>query len=311
MRQRRLLQTAILIVGLLGIALVISRTVDDAGEQVMPSTPALVVAGVLALGAIMASARAWAVLFRDLLRTKASRVALRGTFYLAQLTKYLPAGGVVQIASQLGLAPSAGVPIKRAAVAFPVTVIGAISACATFGSGLALVSDLPGWTRTLAGLSLMTVTLLYRPLMARALDVARRFIPRTPTSDQLPSQAGILAFYAWALVTIGSLCAAYTILLRSVTHGVSPFTLFCAFAISWAIGFLALPIPAGVGVREAVLVALVPGVGTAPLLAASLALRLLSIATELLAFLGNRLVGRHYRASVVLEEQPAPTAPTR
>jgi hypothetical protein len=315
MKHRNLLQTGILVAGLAGIAFVIAQTVDESAGQVMPSTPALVVAGVLALVAITASARAWAVLFRELLTSRSRRVALRGTFYVAQLTKYLPAGGVIQVASQLGLAPTAGVPLKRAAVAFPVTVIGALSACATFGCGLALVTDLPGWARMLAGFSLVTLLLLYRPLMARALDLARRIVPRTPTADQLPRQVDIVAFYLWALVTVSSLCGGYTVLVLSLTDDVNGAAVFCAFAMGWAIGFLAVPIPAGVGVREAVLVAAIPGVPTAPLLAASLALRLLTIATEVLALVGNRLVSRlHGRdpdgaATVDAVEEPGDAGP--
>jgi glycosyltransferase 2 family protein len=317
MKHRNLLQTGILIAGLAGIAFVIAETVHETGEQVMPSVQSVVIAGVLALAAITASARAWAVLFRDLLTSRAKRVVLRGTFYLAQLTKYLPAGGVIQVASQLGLAPTAGVPLKRAAVAFPVSAIGALSACATFGCGLALVSDLPGWARALSALSLLTLVLLSRPFMARALDLARRLVPRTPTADQLPRQTDILAFYAWALVTIGALCGGYTVLLLSITDGVSATTVFCAFAMSWAIGFLAIPVPAGVGVREAVLVAAIPGVPTAPLLAASLALRLLTIATEVLAFVGNRMSSRFHgravaddiSATVAVDGPVEPTTP--
>jgi uncharacterized membrane protein YbhN (UPF0104 family) len=130
--------------------------------------------------------------------------------------------------------------------------------------------------------------------MARALEFARRFIKRIPTADHLPTQRDILEFYGWALLTLGPLCAAYAILVGSVTTGINPFVVFCAFAISWVIGFLAVPIPAGVGVREAVLVALIPGIGAAPLLAASLALRLLSIAAEVLAFFVNKFVNRRH-----------------
>jgi uncharacterized membrane protein YbhN (UPF0104 family) len=79
------------------------------------------------------------------------------------------------------------------------------------------------------------------------------------------------------------------VLLRSLTDEVNPAVVLCSFAAAWVTGFLAVPIPAGVGVREAVLVGLLPEVGTAPLLAASLALRLLTIGTELLALLGNKL----------------------
>ena len=42
------------------------------------------------------------------------------------------------------------------------------------------------------------------------------------------------------------------------------------------------------------IVAAIPGVPTAPLLAASLALRLLTIATEVLALVGNRLASRFH-----------------
>jgi hypothetical protein len=265
---------------------------------VLPSAPALVVAGVLALCAIVASARAWVALFNDLVSSRASRVALRGTFYLSQLTKYLPAGGVVQAASQLGLAPSAGVPLRRAAVAYPVSAVGAVAGGATLASGLALSSSQPAWVRVLAALGLATPALLHRGLMARTLNIARKVIHRIPSADNLPAQRDIIEFYLWALVTIGPLSAAFTVLLESIADQGDPLVTFSAFAAAWVIGFLAVPIPAGVGVREAVLLGLLPKPDTAAVLAASLALRLLTIATELLALLGNRIAARRLRDPV-------------
>jgi uncharacterized membrane protein YbhN (UPF0104 family) len=309
MNRRRLLQSILLLAGLVGIAVVVAQTFDAADEQVLPSAEALVAAGAFSIIAIVSSARAWVALFSDLVESRTNHLIMRGTFYLAQLTKYLPAGGIVQTASQVGLAPSAGVPIRRAAVAFPVSVVGAFVACGTLGSGLVFDSELQTWTRVLALLGLGTVVFLHRGLMAWVIDLAHRFVSRIPGSDQLPTQGDILAFYAWALVTVGSLCAAYAILLSSLDSDVNPFFVFCAFALSWLVGFLAVPIPAGVGVREAVLVALLPGVGTAPLLAASLAARLLSIGAELLAAGLNRVaIRRHGRAMSRLEEVPGDPA---
>jgi glycosyltransferase 2 family protein len=306
MHRRRLVQTIILMVGLAGIAWAITRTVDEAQEQVLPSASALAIGALLALAAIVSSARAWVALFSDLVPSRASRSVLRGTFYLSQLTKYLPAGGVVQAASQLGLAPSAGVPLKRAAVAYPVSAVGAVAAGATLASPLAMDTDLPAWVRVLAALGLATVGLLHRGLMARALGLARRAIHRVPTADQLPTQRDILMFYLWALLTIGSLCGTYVVLLHSLNNDSSALTTFSAFAASWVLGFVAVPIPAGIGIREAVLVGLLPGVPTAQLLSASLALRLLTIGTELLAMSGNRmLLRRHVRLRP--PEQPAET----
>jgi hypothetical protein len=299
MNRRRLVQSLILVIGLAGIAVAISRTVEEANEQVLPSAGALAVGAVLAQLAIVSSARAWVALFSDLTPSRSGRAALRGTFYLSQLTKYLPVGGVVQAASQLGLAPSAGVPLRRAVVAYPVSAVAAAAAGATLGSGLALDSEQPAWIRALALSGLATTVFLHRGLMARGLELCRRFVHRIPNADHLPTQRDILAFYGWALVTIGALCAAYAVLLRSLDGDANPLVVFCAFAISWVLGFLAVPIPAGIGIREAVLVGLLPEVGTAPVLAASLALRLLTISTELLALLGCRVAMRRTGTAAV------------
>jgi len=292
MNRRRLFQTAVLAVGLAGIAFAVSETLKDAKENVLPSAGALIVSAVLCQIAIASSARAWVALFSDLVVSRRDRSVLRGTFYLSQITKYLPVGGVAQAASQLGLARTVGVPLKRAAVAFPVSAVGAVVGGSTLGSALVFDSKLPTWARILSLFGLATIVFLHRGLMARVLDLARRFVKRIPGSDQLPTQRDIIVFYGWALVTIGALCAAYAILLHSLTTAMNPFVVFSAFALSWVIGFVVVPIPAGVGVREAVIVALLPGVGAAPLLAASLALRLLSIATELLSILANRVTSR-------------------
>ena len=284
----------ILVVGMAGLAFAVARSVDDAQEQVLPSIQAVIAGSALAMLAIVASARTWAALFNDVLDAKANRVALHGTFYLSQLTKYLPGGGVVQAASQLSLAPSSGVPMHRVALAFPVSAVCAVVAGATLGAGLVFDPALPDWTRALVLLGLLTPIFLHRKLMAGVLGVARRFIHRIPHPDRLPSQADILRSYGWALLTVGCLAGAYAVLLDSLTAGHSPAMILCAYALSWMIGFLAIPIPAGVGIREALLVALLPGVGTAPVVAASLTLRLIAIGTELVALGANKIVARRH-----------------
>jgi glycosyltransferase 2 family protein len=291
-KRRRLLQTGVLVVGLAGLAVAVVRTLDDARDQVMPAPYALALGAGLSLGAILASGRAWVALFHDEFDDRARRMRFEGDYYVSQLTKYVPAGGAVQAASQVGLATAAGVPLGRVAVAFPVSAIGSVAAGATVGSGLALVSDLPGWARALSLLGLAVPALLHRRFLAAALGIARRFVRRVPATDRLPSQRSILTFYAWALVGISCTSAAYAVLLGSVSDEASPPVVFVAYAMSWTIGFLAVPLPAGIGVREAVLVACLPAVATAPLLAASLAQRLLAIGAESLAASGTKLAAR-------------------
>ena len=66
-----------------------------------------------------------------------------------------------------------------------------------------------------------------------------------------------------------------------------------AFALAWTVGFLAVPIPAGLGIREAVLIAVIsrPG-GAALVIAASVAHRLVAIISEAVMIVISRVRGR-------------------
>lgn len=289
---RRLFQTVVLVVGLVGMVVAVAGTVDDARDHVMPDPGALALAAALSLGAILTSGRAWVALFQDTLAGRDHRIRFEGNYYVSQLTKYLPAGGAVQAASQVSLAASAGVPVGRVALAFPVSAVASAAAGATLGATLVLASDLPGWARGLAVLGLAAPALLHRRFLARVLETVRRFVPRIPAPDRLPDQRSIFRFYGWALISIGFTATAYAVLLHALDGHANPAVVVSASAMSWTIGFLAIPLPAGIGVREAVLVAALPGVGTTPLLAASLAHRLLAIGAELSAAFGAKLLGR-------------------
>jgi uncharacterized membrane protein YbhN (UPF0104 family) len=73
--------------------------------------------------------------------------------------------------------------------------------------------------------------------------------------------------------------ASFAVLLGDVAD-VEPLTAALAMCAAWVVGYLVVPLPYGLGVREAILIAALPGVPTASLLAASLAQRLLGIAAE-------------------------------
>ena len=311
MNRRRLLQSILLLAGLVGIALVVAKTFDEADEQVLPSARgARRRRRVLRSSPSCRSARAWVSLFSDLVESRASHLIMRGTFYLAQLTKYLPAGGIVQTASQVGLAPSAGVPIRRAAVAFPVSVVGAFVACGTLGSGLVFDSELAAWIARARPARPRD----RRVPPSRAHGLGHR--PRAPVRQAHPG-FGPAADPAGhhRLLPLGARHRRVAVRrlhrssCTSLDSDLNPYFVFCAFALSWLVGFLAVPIPAGVGVREAVLVVLLPGVGAAPLLAASLAARLLSIGAELLAVAVNRVVARRHAAAPRPRSRWRPSSP--
>jgi uncharacterized membrane protein YbhN (UPF0104 family) len=120
-----------------------------------------------------------------------------------------------------------------------------------------------------------------------------------PDPDILPSQRRLLVSFAWALGNALAGSAAYAVLLRSPGIDTGRVTVMSSFALSWVVGFLVFPLPGGIGVREAVLVAVVPSASSAALLGASLAHRMLVLASEVVATLGSQvIVARERRAQV-------------
>jgi hypothetical protein len=121
-------------------------------------------------------------------------------------------------------------------------------------------------------------------------------VTRVPEPDALPPQAAILRAYLCALGNLAAYGAAFTVLL-SDGGAVNPFVAVSAFCAAWVAGYLVVPVPSGLGVREAVLVAALPDLATASLLAASVAHRVLGIVAEAALAGGSRLQGRIGRRS--------------
>src|SRR5690606_19750281 len=120
-------------------------TLDDARGKALPDPWALAASLVLNAAALFFGARAWTALFPP----DVDRRALSSSLYLSQLTKYLPAGGVVQAASQVALSGQTS-GMGSAALRLPVFSLCMAAAGALLSVPLALSSSLPGWARVLA-----------------------------------------------------------------------------------------------------------------------------------------------------------------
>ncbi|HMG40597.1 MAG TPA: hypothetical protein VK611_04680 [Acidimicrobiales bacterium] len=228
----------------------------------------------LHLVALVCGARAWVALFPP----DADRRALARGIYLSQLTKYLPAGGFVQTASQVALSAEQG-GLAVAALRLPVFSACFVAASTTLGSSLALDSDLPTWGRLLAGASLATVVVLDRRVLRWLLGVARRFVRRLPEGDALPPQEAILRCYAWALGNMAAFSIAFVVLLRDVAD-VGAVEAAAAMCLGWVVGYLALVVPGGLGVRETVLLATIPSLSLGTVAAVSAVHRLVGLVAE-------------------------------
>jgi glycosyltransferase 2 family protein len=303
---RRTIRLVVFVLGIVGLVIAVRRGLDESRGQVLPDPPALIVAGALTLASIALASRAWTELFDR----QHDRRALAGSLYASQLTKYLPAGGFVQAASQVSMTVTAGARVGHAATAAAVWAFTTVVAGCTLASGLVFAASLPPWLRALSLCGLLAPLLLHRSAVAFALHVGHRLIRRVPDPDVLPTQRRILVSFAWSLGNATTGSAAYAVLLTGQDTDANPVTVASAFALSWVVGFLVVPLPSGIGVREAVLVAVVPGASAAALLAASLALRFLVLASEVVATVGNQVLMRRERRAASASGAPdAATTP--
>jgi hypothetical protein len=228
----------------------------------------------LHLVALACAARAWVALFPP----DADRRELARGLYTSQLTKYLPAGGLAQAASQVALSGNPG-GVKAAALRLPVFALCSVVAGATIGATLVFDTDLAGWARLLAGTAVVSVVALHRSVLATLLRWARRVVARLPEPDALPTQGEVLRCYGFALGNIAAFAAAFAVLLHDLDDLAVP-AVIATVAAAWTAGYLVVVLPGGLGVREAVILAALPDIGSGPLLAVSVAHRLLGLGAE-------------------------------
>ena len=219
---------------------------------------ALAGALVFAAAATAAAGLIWLAILGSLgVRTQPSWA---GIFFQAQLGKYIP-GSVWQYASRAAVARRHGIPMRPVAVSLPIEFVGSAVAAGVTGAFLlgwwgaivvaavaALLLALERLCRSRGPVVLTTIrsVLLYLPLellLGGSFWLCARGLVGAPARD--------LAFY------IG------------------------AFAVAWLAGLVAFYAPGGIGVREAVLVALLQSrIGSADALVVAAVSRLVLIVTD-------------------------------
>jgi len=275
--------------GVLGIAFMViafRETWNRSQEHAFPRWTAVVAAEVLVLAGLAGASRGWVALFDG----RGSDRALAQAFYTSQLGKYVP-GAIWQAVGQVGLSRSADVSLAQATTAFPVHALTQVAAGGTVGALLALLGvHLSVGVRLLAALGLLLVIPLRRAWMVWVLGVISRRLKRGSPED-VPSQGAILRAYGWGVWTLVWSGAGFAVLAGSL-HAADPVVAAVpAFAAAWTVGFLAVPFPSGIGVREAVLIATVASpTGAGPVIVASLVHRLVTMLGELvmIAFAKSR-----------------------
>lgn len=239
-----------------GVGLALLSAVEDAGEVALPGVGRLLVAGGFVALGVLAAGAAWAVLVPG-----PGVLALLPGFLLAQLARYVP-GSVWQGVGQVLDAHRLGVGRGAASVAFVVQLATQLVGAGLVGTLAVLRPELGGW-RWAALAGVLPVVLLWRPLLTAVLRLATRLAPRRlgHLPDTLPSQLRILAATGFGVVTALVLGLGFAVLLPDPSGLAGLLGAVGVFAAAWVVGFLVVPLPAGLGVRELVLVVGLTGIG--------------------------------------------------
>ncbi|KRE57128.1 lysylphosphatidylglycerol synthase transmembrane domain-containing protein [Phycicoccus sp. Soil748] len=245
-----------------------------------------------------------------------------GVFFVGQLGKYLP-GAVWSIVAQAEMGARLHIPRRRSAVVAFLSV--AIAAICGLIVGLPAVPLLiTGSDSSTAGwLALVAVPVLavafYPPLLNWGVATVLRVLRREPLERQLSGRAIAKASGLFVLTWICSGLHAL-VLLRATgaTADVSGLLVatLCGFALASSLAMFSVVLPAGVGVREGLLVLMLAPVSSTSAATAVVVLsRFLTVLADVLfALLGWAYARRHHlltsreereRDHVVVDDAPA------
>jgi len=217
----------------------------------------LAVASLVLFGAYVLSGLLWVFMTRELGASDLGLYAGLGVYLLANLGRYVP-GKVWQV---LGLAYLAGREGVDPPIATSAAVLGqalSLGGACLVGS-LALLNAPPGlrgyapWVIGAVGLGVLLT--LSRRLMSSALDLWARLLKRGAAPTAPGRTFGVRWALAYALnwLLYG---AAFVLFVRAFEGGGEFLPLASGFVAAYLLGYLALFAPAGIGVREGFLVAI-------------------------------------------------------
>jgi uncharacterized membrane protein YbhN (UPF0104 family) len=241
------------------------------------------------------SAAIWGRMVRDLGGPRLGIAESVRLFMIANVGRYVP-GKVWQIAGLAALARGRGV---SATVATGAAILGqgiALVAATIVGLGAVLAGppELAEWGRVAAGFGVAAVAVgLFPPVFRTVSALWFRLASAVPPEELRSRHALVwLVLYGlnWVLYAL-----AFWVLARSVGVTAPPVPVASAFAAAWVLGWIMIFAPAGIGVREGFMVALLtPHMGPGPAGALAVLSRVWATAVELIpaaVFWGRHLAG--------------------
>ena len=253
---------------------------DQARGALADSAPLLALAIPLVVAGLLAGAQGWAVLQPRAMQLRAFRA-----FLAAQPAKYLPGGGAFQLVGQVGLTSRDKTDRPRAGVAFAIHAFIQVAAAVAlallllFGSG-------PGWLKTIVTAAAVTIVVLLRqPVLTAGVNLAQRLLRKIDLSGGVPPTPTLWRSWTWSLIPMLFSALAFAGLAGAFTSLWVTVTTVGIFALAWVVGFLAFPLPSGLGLREVVMIGLMAPLPSSTVIATSLLHRFSTLVAELLILL--------------------------
>jgi len=257
---KRVWRTLGILIGLLGVGFVVRELIrnwGDVQEAMRGADPVVLVAAwIVGVGSMTLIGLTWRRCL-SVLRTEFPVLVALRSYFVGQLGKYVP-GGIWPVVGRAEMARRDGV---AGAAAYGSTVLSMVltylaAALVAMSALLMGAGDAGGWSwLPPLGVLVLGVVALHPVVAEGGLRIVRRFthrelslvIPRWSTSiflllAHVPSWLGISAATWLVASTLDSTVPDFQNLLYATT-------------LSWLLGFLAIGVPGGIGVREAVFIA--------------------------------------------------------
>lgn len=250
--------------------------------------------GLIGLAAVTGAAGLWflALMWLYSMRIFSAHVGLgRATvwFFAGQLGKYLP-GGIWPVVGQGELANRGGVARR---IAYSTTLLSTGLMCVGGAAACVLLAPLAiaegSTARTGLWILLLIpagVLLVHPAVFGRALAAASK-VTKGRLQLDAPSWGQMITLIAISVPTWLLLGASNTLVAASLGFG-RPAQVAFAAVVAWIVGVLAVPVPAGAGVRELVFVAL-SGLPAGDAIAVAAVARIMFISVDLVLGLGSLL----------------------
>ncbi|MFD2028096.1 lysylphosphatidylglycerol synthase domain-containing protein [Promicromonospora aerolata] len=258
--------------GFLAIALVLAVWYVLGNRAALAGAAAHLTATDVLLVGLLGALYVWCTLlaWRAVLADLGSPLSLRGAialFGVSQLGKYVP-GGVWNVVAAAEVGVGHGVPRSRSAASMLVAVAVSVASGAAVGAvALPFVSAgaLGAWS-WVVWVAPAVVVVLAPPVLNRLIGLVVR-ATRRQAPDQPTTWRGLGRAAAWSVA--GWLVAGLQLWVLCTGLGLPPtvrtFALATGgWALAWTAGFLFVVAPAGAGVREVVLAAVLAGALSAP-----------------------------------------------